>query len=72
MNIPASGQHSSCGFELCFRSLGEAQTLAFPCDATGHIDLDALTRGQRLDYFFARSLIGRDFARPAVRERLVH
>jgi hypothetical protein len=59
------------GFELRFQSLfDEGRALAFPCDAAGHVDLDALSARARHNYFFARSLIGRDFAMPAVRRSL--
>ncbi len=57
----------STDFELRFQSLfDEGRGLAFPCDATGRVDLDALTERARCNYFFARSVVGRDFAQPAV------
>jgi len=37
-----------------------------PCDAQGHVDLDRLSDDLRQDYFFARTLVGCSFARPAV------
>jgi hypothetical protein len=40
--------------------------LHFPCDAAGHVDLDALSTGERDSYFYARSTIGCEFAMPAV------
>jgi hypothetical protein len=53
--------------ELRFQSLfNEGRALAFPCDAEGHVDLDALSGRARCNYFFAHSLIGRDFTLPAV------
>ena len=58
-------------FELRFQSLfAEGRALAFPCDAAGRVDLDALTERSRCNYFFARSVVGRDFACPAVRPLL--
>jgi len=55
-------------FELRFQSLfDEGRAYAFPCDAAGHVDLDALSTTLRTNYLFARTLIGRDFAVPAVR-----
>ncbi len=58
---------ASAGFELRFRSLfNEGRGLAFPCDAAGHVDLDGLSEHARNNYFYARTLIGRDFAMPAV------
>jgi hypothetical protein len=59
--------NASTAFELRFQSLfHEGRGLAFPCDAKGHVNLDALTERARCNYFFARSVIGRDFAQPAV------
>ncbi|MFG6456300.1 hypothetical protein [Roseateles sp. BYS96W] len=47
-------------------SAGDAG-LDIPCDPTGRVGLDALGEKLRNDYFFARTLIGRLFARPTVR-----
>jgi hypothetical protein len=64
MNIDMSGRR----FELCFRPLSPGgQALAFPCDAQGHVQLDALGDEALERYLFARAVTGRDFARPAVR-----
>lgn len=41
--------------------------LDIPCDPCGRVGLDALGEKLRNDYFFARTLIGRLFARPTVR-----
>ena len=58
-------------YELRFRSLfDEGRGLAFPCDAAGRVDLDALSARARHNYFYARSVIGRDFAMPAVHAAL--
>jgi hypothetical protein len=55
-------------FELRFDSLfHEGRSLAFPCDAHGSVDLDGLSERARTNYFFARAVIGRDYAFPAVR-----
>lgn len=43
--------------------------LDIPCDPCGRVWLDALGDKLRNDYFFARTLIGRLFARPTVRAR---
>jgi hypothetical protein len=59
--------NASTAFELRFQSLfNDGRGLTFPCDAAGHVDLDTLTERARCNYFFARSVIGRDFAHPAV------
>jgi hypothetical protein len=59
------------GYELRFQSLfAEGRGLAFPCDAAGQVDLDTLSERARCNYFFARSVVGRDFAHPAVQPTL--
>lgn len=56
-------------FELCFPPLLlSSPLLRFPCDARGDVQLDALSERAREDYLFARTLVGRDYARPEVRE----
>ena len=60
----------SGGYELRFESrLDAARSLAFPCDAAGHVDMDALSEAARLEYLFARAVVGCEFSRPAVRTR---
>jgi hypothetical protein len=57
-------------FELRFQSLfDEGRGYAFPCDAAGHVDLDAMSATLRTNYLFARTLVGRDFSMPAVLPR---
>jgi hypothetical protein len=54
-------------YELCFRSLfNNGRGYAFPCDAAGHVDIDALSFKARQNYFFARTVIGRELSTPAV------
>jgi len=63
--------NASTAFELRFQSLfHEGRGLAFPCDAEGRVDLDALSERARCNYLFARSVVGRDFSQPAVLQRL--
>ena len=60
-------------YELRFRSLfNEGRGYAFPCDAQGLVDMDSL--GERLlnSYLYARSVIGREFATPAVQPSHAH
>jgi len=65
-SVPASPQGAR--FELRFESLSdEASSLAFPCDATGRVDMDTLSEAARENYFYARTVVGREFSRPAVR-----
>jgi len=64
---------SHSGFELRFQSLfNEGRALAFPCNAAGHVDLDALSEQARHNYLYARAVIGREYAVPAVRRSTVH
>ncbi|HSW25735.1 MAG TPA: hypothetical protein VLJ62_23440 [Burkholderiaceae bacterium] len=66
MNI-ASMTQAEPRYELRFRSLfDEGRGYSFPCDSSGRVELDALTEHGRSNYFFARTVIGREFAMPAV------
>lgn len=52
---------------LRFRSLfDEGRGYAFPCDPSGHVDMDALSRRALDNYLYARTVIGREFSMPAV------
>ncbi|MFZ2649742.1 MAG: hypothetical protein WA210_06510 [Burkholderiaceae bacterium] len=54
-------------FEVRYASLFvPGRALAFPCDARGRVDLDALSDRSRLNYFFARAMVGRDYSLPCV------
>lgn len=54
-------------YELRFQSLFDAgRAYAFECDAAGHVDLDALSARAKLNYFYARGAIGREFSMPEV------
>ncbi len=54
-------------YELRFQSLfDEGRGLAFPCDARGGVDLEALSERARNNFFFARAVVGREFAMPVV------
>jgi hypothetical protein len=54
-------------FELRFQSLfNEGRALTFPCDEEGHVDMDALSARARDNYLYARTVVGREFATPAV------
>lgn len=68
----ATNQHGS-NYELRFRSLfHEGRGLAFPCDAAGHVEIDSLSTKGRLNYLYARTLIGREFQMPVVLARTLH
>ena len=53
--------------ELRFQSLLDAgRCYAFPCDAAGNVDMDSLSDRARDNYLYARTVIGREFSRPAI------
>jgi len=65
--------HQAPQFELRFQSLFDAgRAYAFPCDQAGHVDLDALSSRARNNYFYARTVIGREVAVPAVLPSTLH
>jgi hypothetical protein len=54
-------------YELRFRSLFDGgRGFAFPCDPEGRVDLDQLSERARIDYLYARAVVGRELAVPAV------
>lgn len=60
-------------YELRFQSLfSEGRALAFPCDGEGHVALDALSERARLNYLYARAVVGREYAVPVVQPRSAH
>ncbi len=68
MNATLQTTPASARYELRFVSLfDEGRGLSFPCDAEGHVDLDALSEKARLNYFYARTVIGREVSLPALR-----
>lgn len=73
MDIRPATSTVSNGFELRFQSLfSEGRALAFPCDGQGHVALDALSERARLNYLYARAVVGREYAVPTVQPRLDH
>ncbi|MEJ6022286.1 hypothetical protein [Ramlibacter sp. PS4R-6] len=67
---PTPTAHS---FQLCYRSLfNSGRGFAFPCDPQGHVDLDGLGDRARDNYLFARAMVGRELAMPAVEAVTVH
>ena len=54
-------------YEMRFSSLfQEGRAYAFPCDADGRVDIDSLSDSARNNYFYARTVIGRELSMPAV------
>lgn len=67
MNATQISSQQAASFELRFTSLfDEGRALSFPCDAAGHVDIDSLSSRARLNYLYARTVIGREFFMPAV------
>jgi hypothetical protein len=57
-----------CRFELRFQSLyNNGRGYAFPCDRKGQVDMDRLSERARTNYLYARAMVGRELAVPAVR-----
>ena len=72
MNTPTQSICSS-GYQIRFQSLHhEGRALAFPCDAQGRVQLDALSDRARDNYLFARAVVGREYAHPAVLPSELH
>ena len=54
-------------YQIRFESIVEAgSALSFPCDAQGHVQLDALSDSARQQYLYARAVVGRAYAAPIV------
>ena len=63
----------SAGFEVRYVPLrGAWPTLVFPCDAQGCVWLDSLPNDVRNEYFFARAVVGVEYARPTLESCDVH
>ena len=62
----AASLHCEVWFESLFNS---GRGLVFPCDEAGHVDIDSLSERGRSNYFFARSMLGREYATPRVVRR---
>jgi len=58
----------SWSYELRFdHLLKPGRGYAFPCNADGLVDINALSDRARDNYLYARTLIGREMAMPIVR-----
>jgi hypothetical protein len=66
-------ESSAQRFQLCYRSLFHTgRGFFFPCDARGNVDMDGLSERARLNYLFARAMVGRELDIPAVEPVTVH
>jgi hypothetical protein len=67
MHQAADHSRRASQYELRFRSMSKTGSgYAFPCDASGSVDLDTLSETGRSHYFFARTLVGSEFYMPKV------
>jgi hypothetical protein len=72
MNASPTTVSEQVQYELRFRSLfDEGRGYAFPCDAGGRVDMDSLSERARNNYFYARTVVGRELATPAVQLRVL-
>ena len=70
MNDSATQRGCSSSYELRFAGLFNAgRGYAFPCDAEGHVDIDNLAESARVNYLYARTVVGREFFTPVVSRR---
>lgn len=70
MTFPGSAaraQRARAVYHLRFQSLFHpGRALTFPCDPAGCVALDDLSDRARQNYLYARAVVGREFATPAV------
>lgn len=60
-------------YELRFQSLFDSgRGFSFPCDSQGQVDLEALGERARESYLYARAVVGRELAVPAVQPSFCH
>jgi hypothetical protein len=68
MNESATSQ-----FQLCFKPLSASSSgFVFPCDPNGLVDLDRMSERARNNYFYARAMMGKEVAYPAVEVAMLH
>jgi hypothetical protein len=54
-------------YELRFAGVSSGKRgYAFPCDETGRVDIDELTDRDRTNYFYARTVVGKELSAPIV------
>ena len=57
--------------EITYQSLFRGPSLRFPCDERGEVPLDALSERARDNYFYARAVVGVEFAYPSISRRAI-
>ena len=67
MSETSAIESSELLYELRFTNLYDrGRGYAFPCDARGNVDIDALSDRGRTNYFFARAVVGNVLSAPIV------
>ena len=67
MSAPCTVRAHATGHELRFAGLSTQRCdYSFPCDKTGLVDINALTDRCRADYFYARTMVGKELSAPVV------
>ena len=67
MTPSSQASNARAAYQLHFPSLVRARVACdFPCDAAGHVDMDALGERVLTGYLYARAVIGCEFALPVV------
>lgn len=65
---PPSALSTPTRYELRFGDLfNPGHGYAFPCNAQGHVDIDSLGVVARINYFYARAMVGRELHAPVTR-----
>ena len=73
MNTSPTVPSKPADYELRYQSLFNAgRAYAFPCDAEGHVDIDALSSHARENYLYARTVVGRELSMPSVVISVAH
>jgi hypothetical protein len=68
-----NASQTSTGWELRFDALFDGRRgFAFPCNAEGRVDMDALGERALNNYLYARAMIGREVTWPNVYPSVVH
>jgi len=63
----------NASYEIRFQSLfHEGRALCFPCDEEGRVAMDSLSDRASDNYFYARAVVGREYAYPCVRPAISH
>lgn len=64
---PADHADLHAGYQICYSALRDGhRSLCFRCDASGRVDLNALSPRELSDYLYARAMVGRVFALPVL------